>query len=69
MSNKSRQLAAMMTLMLGAGDNSFLSSTQGVPDEGKVVKPIPKVIPRDWITKLIIRKWETLKQYVMRGTT
>ena len=46
MSNKGKQLAAMMTLALAAGDNSFLSSTQGVPDEGRVVKPIPKVIPR-----------------------
>ena len=45
MSSKSKQLAAMMTLMLAAGDNSFLSSIRDVPDEGKVIKTIPKVVP------------------------
>ena len=46
MSNKGKQLAAIMALALAAGDKSFLSSTQGIPEEGKVIKPIPKVIPR-----------------------
>lgn len=45
MSNKGKQLAAIMALALAAGDKSFLSSIQGIPEEGKVIKPIPKVIP------------------------
>lgn len=46
MSNKSKQLAAMMALALASGDKSFLSSVADMPTEGKAIKPVPKVIPK-----------------------
>lgn len=46
MSNKGKQLAAMMALAMAAGNSTFLSSTAGVHDEGRVIKPIKKVIPK-----------------------
>ena len=46
MSKKGNALAVAMMAMATAGDNSFLSSTTAVPEDGKVLKTIIPPIPK-----------------------